>query len=127
VKACMVSWIRFVVCFQKLGWLKPLLVCRCVCVCAPLCVSVLSGATTVYMTQSIMPHHANTLGITFGGQVRGRGGGRGGGALGREGGAGGFWERGEWGGGGSSAVLRASFVAARYHNGDGKWLHVHWI
>lgn len=29
-----------------------------------------AGATTVYMTQSIMPHHANTLGITFGGQVR---------------------------------------------------------
>eukprot|EP00877_Chromochloris_zofingiensis_P005033 jgi/Chrzof1/14530/Cz09g06070.t1 len=27
------------------------------------------GATIAYMTQSIMPHHANTLGITFGGQV----------------------------------------------------------
>lgn len=25
--------------------------------------------TTAYMTQSIMPQHANTLGITFGGQV----------------------------------------------------------
>jgi acyl-CoA hydrolase len=28
-----------------------------------------AGATTVYMTQSIMPQNANTLGITFGGQV----------------------------------------------------------
>lgn len=28
------------------------------------------AATTAYMTQSIMPQHANTLGITFGGQVR---------------------------------------------------------
>eukprot|EP00879_Flechtneria_rotunda_P012044 GHRR01012579.1.p1 GENE.GHRR01012579.1~~GHRR01012579.1.p1 ORF type:complete len:498 (+),score=231.63 GHRR01012579.1:180-1673(+) len=27
------------------------------------------SATTAYMTQSIMPQHANTLGITFGGQV----------------------------------------------------------
>lgn len=27
------------------------------------------AATTAYMTQSIMPQHANTLGITFGGQV----------------------------------------------------------
>lgn len=36
----------------------------CVLACCP------AGATTVYMTQSIMPNHANTLGITFGGQVR---------------------------------------------------------
>jgi hypothetical protein len=28
------------------------------------------SATTAYMTQSVMPQHANTLGITFGGQVR---------------------------------------------------------
>lgn len=27
------------------------------------------GLTEAYMTQSIMPQHANTLGITFGGQV----------------------------------------------------------
>lgn len=31
------------------------------------------GCTTAYMTQSILPQHANTLHITFGGQVRGRG------------------------------------------------------
>lgn len=36
---------------------------------APVRRSVPPSATTAYMTQSIMPQHANTLGITFGGQV----------------------------------------------------------
>jgi hypothetical protein len=40
------------------------------CAVLRVCVFV-PGATTVYMTQSIMPHHANTLDITFGGQVGG--------------------------------------------------------
>lgn len=55
------------------------------------------AATTSYMTCSVMPQHANTLGITFGGQV-GR-------VVGRAAGAGGSLRVGavEWGGRGCAA------------------------
>lgn len=32
--------------------------------------AVAPGATSAHMTHLIMPQHANSLGITFGGQVR---------------------------------------------------------